>query len=169
MDPRIRRRISLTLSDIPVGKITIPRIITFGKLLLFGGFFLQSDSVPVYFIWLKYMSWFYYGAENLYVTQWENGGHCVSGSDGIPQLRTPGSLPAGYEEPCVPKNMSDCSCLTAESEFEYHFVPGTATLERFSYNSDNYWRNVLCLCALAVGYRSIGYIVLAYKFRKTNR
>ena len=57
-------------------------------LLLFGGFFLQSDSVPVYFIWLKYMSWFYYGAENLYVTQWENGGHCVSGSDGIPQVQS---------------------------------------------------------------------------------
>jgi len=45
-------------------------------LLLFGGFFLQSDSVPIYFIWLKYMSWFYYGAENLYVTQWQDGGAC---------------------------------------------------------------------------------------------
>ena len=46
-------------------------------LLLFGGFFLQSDSVPVYFIWLKYISWFYYGAENLYVTQWKDGGACT--------------------------------------------------------------------------------------------
>ena len=45
-------------------------------LLLFGGFFLQSDSVPPYFIWLKYISWFYYGAENLYVTQWRDAGAC---------------------------------------------------------------------------------------------
>ena len=44
-------------------------------LLLFGGFFLQSDSVPDYFIWLKYLSWFYYGAENLYVTQWKDSYH----------------------------------------------------------------------------------------------
>jgi len=47
-------------------------------LLLFGGFFLQSDSVPDYFIWLKYLSWFYYGAENLYVTQWKDSGACMS-------------------------------------------------------------------------------------------
>ena len=45
-------------------------------LLLFGGFFLQSDSVPPWFIWLKYISWFYYGAENLYVAQWREGGYC---------------------------------------------------------------------------------------------
>ena len=47
-------------------------------LLLFGGFFLQSESVPPYFIWLKYISWFYYGAENLYVTQWEEAGACFA-------------------------------------------------------------------------------------------
>ena len=47
-------------------------------LLLFGGFFLQSESVPTYFIWLKYISWFYYGAENLYVTQWEEAGACFA-------------------------------------------------------------------------------------------
>ena len=57
-------------------------------LLLFGGFFLQSESVPAYFIWLKYLSWFYYGAENLYITQWQDGGACFSGSDGIPEVST---------------------------------------------------------------------------------
>ena len=47
-------------------------------LLLFGGFFLKSDSVPAYFLWLKFLSWFYYGAENLYVTQWRDGGACYT-------------------------------------------------------------------------------------------
>ena len=45
---------------------------------LFGGFLLQSDSVPVYFIWLKYISWFYYGNENFYVTQWHEAGACFA-------------------------------------------------------------------------------------------
>ena len=45
---------------------------------LFGGFLLQSDSVPVYFIWLKYISWFYYGNENFYVTQWKDAGACFA-------------------------------------------------------------------------------------------
>lgn len=52
-------------------------------LLLFGGFFLQSDSVPPWFIWLKYISWFYYGAENLYVAQWREGGYCMEISNPI--------------------------------------------------------------------------------------
>ena len=32
-----------------------PLIIPF---LLFGGFFLKNGSVPVYFQWLRYLSWF---------------------------------------------------------------------------------------------------------------
>ena len=50
-------------------------------LLLFGGFFLQSDTIPVYFIWIKYISWFHYGAENLYSIQWGNGGACIDSDD----------------------------------------------------------------------------------------
>ena len=35
--------------------ISAPLIIPF---MLFGGFFLANDAVPVYFIWLRYVSWF---------------------------------------------------------------------------------------------------------------
>lgn len=137
-------------------------------LLLFGGFFLQSDSVRPYFIWLKYLSWFYYGAENLYVTQWHEGGACVSGVDGVPELRTDG-VPVVEEGSCIPVNLTDCSCLSAESEFSYHFVPGDFILDTFGYKVEHYWRNVGCLIALAVGFRMIAYFVLSFKFRKANR
>lgn len=40
--------------------------------LLFGGFFLNSGSTPDYLIWLKYISWFYYGNEMLVVNQWKD-------------------------------------------------------------------------------------------------
>nr|XP_022306294.1 protein white-like isoform X2 [Crassostrea virginica] len=40
--------------------------------LLFGGFFLNSGSTPDYLIWLKYMSWFFYGNEMLVVNQWDD-------------------------------------------------------------------------------------------------
>jgi ABC-type multidrug transport system permease subunit len=40
-------------------------------LLLFGGFFLNNLSVPFYFVWLKYLSWFYYGNEALIINQWQ--------------------------------------------------------------------------------------------------
>ncbi|KAK7111239.1 protein white-like isoform X1 [Littorina saxatilis] len=41
-------------------------------LLMFGGFFLNDESVPVYFVWLKYLSWFKYANELMSVNQWKN-------------------------------------------------------------------------------------------------
>uniref|UniRef100_A0A1A9V0K8 Protein white n=2 Tax=Glossina austeni TaxID=7395 RepID=A0A1A9V0K8_GLOAU len=38
--------------------------------LLFGGFFLNSGSVPIYFKWLSYFSWFRYANEGLLINQW---------------------------------------------------------------------------------------------------
>lgn len=46
-----------------------PVIIPF---LIFGGFFLNSGSVPEYFTWLSYLSWFRYGNEALLVNQWKD-------------------------------------------------------------------------------------------------
>jgi len=46
-----------------------PVIIPF---LIFGGFFLNSGSVPDYFVWLSYLSWFRYGNEALLVNQWQD-------------------------------------------------------------------------------------------------
>lgn len=41
-------------------------------LMLFGGFFLNSGSTPVYLTWLKYLSWFSYGNEALLLNQWSD-------------------------------------------------------------------------------------------------
>ena len=39
-------------------------------LMLFGGFFLKNGSVPVYFQWLRYVSWFMYANEAMSISQW---------------------------------------------------------------------------------------------------
>ena len=39
-------------------------------LMLFGGLFMNAGSVPVYFVWLQYISWFNYCNEILVVNQW---------------------------------------------------------------------------------------------------
>ncbi|KAL7031147.1 hypothetical protein ACKWTF_006909 [Chironomus riparius] len=54
--------ISMALSIAP------PVIIPF---LIFGGFFLNAASVPDYFKWLSYFSWFRYGNEALMINQWD--------------------------------------------------------------------------------------------------
>lgn len=48
-----------------------PVIIPF---LIFGGFLLNAASVPSYFKWLSYLSWFRYGNEALLINQWKNVG-----------------------------------------------------------------------------------------------
>ncbi|CAB3363689.1 Hypothetical predicted protein [Cloeon dipterum] len=40
--------------------------------LLFGGFFLNTGSVPPYFKWLSNLSWFKYGNEALLINQWSD-------------------------------------------------------------------------------------------------
>ncbi|KAG1696984.1 Protein white [Nymphon striatum] len=44
-------------------------------LILFGGIFLNAGSIPVYFVWLKYLSWFNYAYEIMIVNQWSNIGN----------------------------------------------------------------------------------------------
>ena len=38
-------------------------------LMLFGGFFLEAGTAPVYLDWIRYLSWFNYGNEALTINQ----------------------------------------------------------------------------------------------------
>jgi len=40
--------------------------------MIFGGFYLNSGTVPVWLAWLQYLSWFYYGYEALLINQWSD-------------------------------------------------------------------------------------------------
>jgi len=41
-------------------------------LMVFGGFLINSNSVPVWYVWLQYISWFNYGNEALSINQWRD-------------------------------------------------------------------------------------------------
>jgi len=41
-------------------------------LLLFGGFFLNTASIPSYALWVQYISWFKYSNEALNINQWKD-------------------------------------------------------------------------------------------------
>ncbi|KAK7066125.1 ABC-2 type transporter [Halocaridina rubra] len=43
-------------------------------LMIFGGFFMNAEQIPPYFIWIKYISWFNYGNEALIINQWKGVG-----------------------------------------------------------------------------------------------
>ena len=124
-------------------------------MLIFGGFFLQADTVPKYFIWIKYLSWFYYGSENLYSAQWENLGYC--NTDFVDENAA---------------NNVVVNTNTAENAKCAEFYPagttyysGASVLKRFGYEPDNIERNIGIMFALGVGFRLIGYFVLSFKYR----
>lgn len=55
--------------NVEIGLALAPVILI--PFLLFGGFFLNTVDVPIWLIWLKYLSWFLYGFEALLINQWD--------------------------------------------------------------------------------------------------
>ncbi len=43
-----------------------------GPLMIFAGHFLNTDSIPTYFLWLKYLSWLSYSNEAFLINQWHD-------------------------------------------------------------------------------------------------
>ncbi|KAK3850357.1 hypothetical protein Pcinc_042931 [Petrolisthes cinctipes] len=41
-------------------------------LMLFGGFYVQDSTIPVYLDWMSYLSWFKYGFEATSINQWND-------------------------------------------------------------------------------------------------
>ncbi|XP_014681142.1 PREDICTED: protein white-like isoform X2 [Priapulus caudatus] len=57
-------------------------------LLIFGGYYLNAESIPVYFIWLQYLSWFKYANEALNINQWINIDSIECGTNNRSCIRT---------------------------------------------------------------------------------
>eukprot|EP00118_Oscarella_pearsei_P007541 m.37374 g.37374 ORF g.37374 m.37374 type:complete len:423 (+) comp32367_c0_seq5:1839-3107(+) len=62
--------VSALSSSVPVALAIGPGFIT--PFLLFGGLFVKSSEIPVYFVWFKYINWFYYSFEALVINEWRN-------------------------------------------------------------------------------------------------
>jgi len=118
-------------------------------LLIFGGFFLKNTTVPVYFVWLKYISWFMYGFEALIINQWKGYGPIDCGSTNAtatPPLTAMKGSSGGEGALCIPN--------------------GDKVIEFLGFNADNIWLDLYCLIALMVGFRIISFLFLlrrAYK------
>jgi ABC-type multidrug transport system permease subunit len=57
----------------PTSSIAVSSVATMmTPLMIFGGVYLNNDSVPPYIIWLKYLSWVGFAYEVLIINQWDN-------------------------------------------------------------------------------------------------
>lgn len=126
------------------GPLTIPFI-------LFGGFLLNDASIPWYFIWLKWLSWFKYANEIFIVNQWHNFG------------------PIGCEfmPPPLPPHNGSSVIPPAPSHFSNSSIPsgmcfrtGEDVVTQFNYGPDNILRDFILLAVLFAVFRFIGFIFL---------
>ncbi|XP_062517759.1 protein white-like isoform X2 [Corticium candelabrum] len=80
--------ISAAASTVPVALALGP--VTVIPMMLFGGLFVNIDSIPVYFYWISYISWFYYGFEALSINEWADVSNstCSSQIIGCPRNGT---------------------------------------------------------------------------------
>lgn len=122
-------------------------------LIMFGGFFLNKDSIPVYFIWLEYLSWFKYANELVAVNQWEN-------VDKIPCERN-GTTPKDGSQPGPNR------CL---------YNSGQDVIDYLNFDKDNLWLDLGVLIGMMFAYRLVAFIIMLikaklsvkYKTRKEN-
>lgn len=110
-------------------------------LLIFGGFFLKTTTVPVYFVWLKYISWFMYGFEALIINQWKDYGPiaCSHPANGTAKAGGEGSF-------CVPN--------------------GNEAIKFLGFKEDNLLFDIYCMLALLVGFRILSFLFLVRRANK---
>ena len=116
---------------------------TICPMMIFGGFFMQSGSLPIYLIPIQYLSFFYYGNGALMHNQW--------GEQKLDCLLCNGTT---LEFDDCPPNMQ------AEGD---HLLAGLG-FDDMSLND-----NLIGLGALIVGYRFIAWVILMIQFRESNR
>ena len=131
-----------------VAQILAPLFIVL--MLLFGGFYVNNDNVPVYFEWLKYWSFFYWGYGILVWNElhdFNNG----KGFLGFCNCTLSQSCPC-CNDITVPTNTSTCD----------YYVSGKEELRLLGLQNTEIWQNFAILLGMIVGYRILCYFALRY-------
>lgn len=136
--------ISCMAKDERVGTgLAAPLII---PLMLFGGLFLNANSMPVYFIWIRYISWFFYGFEDLVLNQW----------DGITNITCP-------DRNATDRNATDWNATDVNVNISLCVTDGDEVIERLGFDKSHMVLNIGMLFALLVGFRLFAFLLLLLK------
>lgn len=123
-------------------------------LLLFGGFFINNSTIPVYFKLFKYISWFYYGNEALIITQWINIENITCTTQKIYDNQL---MNSSINEALVTSNGhgGEQRCLTK----------GISVIEELSFDPSNLYIDIIALILLIIAMRFLAYMSLSLKSR----
>lgn len=91
--------------------------------------------------WIKYVSWFFYSTEALFINQW-------IGNDDIKCEYSQTNLTQHLNRPSLP-------CIDK----------GIQVIDKFSFDPESYWKNVGVMCFISLVLRFFAYLVLLVKAR----
>jgi len=123
---------------------------------MIGGFFVNPATIPVYMIWLKYVSWFTYANEIMVVTQWKNYGN-ISCEDYSQKTKafTPSFISTTLPTPAD----SGARCVHS----------GAEVLETFGYKESNLPFDFGMLIFLMLAFRLVSIMLFGIRARKTYK
>ncbi|XP_021375248.1 protein white-like isoform X2 [Mizuhopecten yessoensis] len=130
--------VSTAFASVNVALAVAPAVIT--PLLLFGGFFLNNNTIPDWLLWVKYLSWFQFSNELISVNQWKNVDHIYCTN--VTEYPAPEGSPV---------------CET-----------GAAILEGFNFKEDNQFLDLMVMAALFVGFRLLSFILLVIRAKRSK-
>eukprot|EP00095_Tigriopus_kingsejongensis_P010869 maker-scaffold864_size87066-snap-gene-0.21 protein:Tk10869 transcript:maker-scaffold864_size87066-snap-gene-0.21-mRNA-1 annotation:"protein white" len=151
-------------------------------LLLFGGFFMNSDTVPVWLAWIQYISWFKYANEAFVVNQWV-GVELTCPDDAAQHLPPLVNVTCSYfgaDEAEACQQLSDVmgtpgyievalnSSATIDVTMPCYFATGEDVIENFGFDKDALVFNIIMLIVLALAFRIIGFLALLLKTRRKS-
>lgn len=124
--------ISTLMPSIQVAMALSPILTT--VLMIFGGFYLNASTVPPYFIWIYYISFFRYGFEALIVNEF-----------------------TGRTFVCL-----DSELITSNGITICPITTGEQVIQNYSMENVNIWLDVAMLCGLIIITRIWGYIFIRF-------
>ncbi|GFR98232.1 protein white-like [Elysia marginata] len=103
----------------------------------------EQCNIPVYFVWLKYLSWFKLANEVMMVNQWQNV-HNITCNAAVSNTTFP-----PMSDPCLYKTGDD-------------------VLNYTGFDKDNVLMDILLLVALQVGFRLLSLVALIVRARRSK-
>lgn len=141
-----------TLSPNPI-IATILSPITTVLFLMFGGFYITLDSIPVYYKWIYYISYFRYAYESLLANEFR-------GLEFDCKPEDPACIPTGAHLHLGLNRLHCCVSLIRPRE------PGEVQLDRLGMGDVDIWINVAILAGMAIGYRFLAYVCLRFLYKE---